>query len=252
MNLLIDVGNDKIKVYNNKLEKLANFTNKKNQAIITDLEKLVKQHDYNRVFISSVVPEVDELMKLFFDSYQIKTTFLIAKYYPGLLNFDAIDYVTMGSDRVCTTVGAAKIYGQNVIVFDVGTALTMDIVKDDKYYSGFIFPGLNILKFGLVHKASKLNDFEFQATSSDFRALNTVAQINDGLMYGLIGVINQYISLYESLADFKIILSGGVIMELKEKVGEARLRDLLNYEVIFEEELMQKSLRLIDEMIGDK
>jgi pantothenate kinase type III len=78
--------------------------------------------------------------------------------------------------------------------------------------------------------------------------LNTESQLNDGLIYGLIGVLNQYITVNKIhyQGDFKIIMTGGTIFQLIDYIGEDKLKNLLIDDVIFDRDLMYKGLSKIN------
>jgi type III pantothenate kinase len=48
---------------------------------------------------------------------------------------------TVGADRLCAAVGALGGRGRHVVVVDVGTAVTVDLVVDRVFRGGVIFPG---------------------------------------------------------------------------------------------------------------
>ena len=99
----------------------------------------------------------------------------------------------MGADRVIVDIAAINEYGKNVIVFDLGTALTMDLIVNYQYVNGYIFPGLRLMKESLANGTSLLENFEFKNISEKKICDNTLSQINDAILLGIFGVINQYL-----------------------------------------------------------
>ena len=59
---------------------------------------------------------------------------------------------TLGKDRLAAIVGAYSLFpGKDILVFDAGTALTIDFIdKDGNYHGGNISPGLN-MRFRALH-----------------------------------------------------------------------------------------------------
>lgn len=72
----------------------------------------------------------------------------------------AIDYpepATIGADRLANAAGAIQRYGCPVVVADLGTALTFDVVSGQgAYIGGVIAPGLAMMYSYLSEKTAKL------------------------------------------------------------------------------------------------
>lgn len=97
---------------------------------------------------------------------------------------------TLGADRLAAAIGASKLYpGKAVLIADVGTALTLDVVtRRGEYMGGNISPGLQ-MRFDALHKfTSKLPRVNF-----DFEHLyfgeDTKTAIQSGVRWGVVNEI---------------------------------------------------------------
>lgn len=141
---------------------------------------------------------------------------------------------------------ALKKYGKNILLFDIGTAITLDVIKDGIYKSGYIFPGIDLQKSALIKNASMLKDFNFREIKN-LESVKTVSQINNGILLGTIGVIEIYINQYVNYFDgkYQIIITGGASKYLqkflKTEMGEKK--------IIFDYNLMYEGLKKIGEIL---
>jgi len=118
---------------------------------------------------------------------------------------------TLGKDRLASAVGANNILpNSNVLVIDMGTAITIDFVNSkNQYLGGNISPGLETRFKALHHFTGKLpllqknNQFEFMAKNTEDAIISGVQK---GIIYEIDGYIND---LKENYDDLKVILTGG-------------------------------------------
>lgn len=248
MNLLIDIGNTKTSVYieekNGEFTKV-NINSKNNSKIINELEIITEQYDYNKVLISSVVPDVEVLIYSYFKNKDVFVYSLNYLDFPQFVKFPTTDYVNMGCDRVMVDFAALKKYGENCIVFDVGTALTVDVLYNSTYMNGYIFPGIDLNKRILVQGATLLEDFHFRSLREDNMCLDTISQLNDGIIYGALGAIKIYIQ--ENIKhfhgkDYKIVLTGGTMHFLEQFISNERVEEIIGYDINIDYDLMSYGL----------
>ncbi len=255
MKLLLDIGNTKTTLYikdsSGKFEKKLVETEKTGK-IISYLDNEIQGYDIKKCFISSVVPEVNETIINYLENKKIQTKILVPEDYKKLINVGDLNYTSMGADRVVVDYATIKKYGENIIVFDLGTAITVDVIKSGQYKTGYIFPGLRLIRDSLTAGTSQLKDFEFFELSADKTAVTTLTQLNDGIMYGLLGVINQYIKLgkthFEDEAP-KIILTGGSMYNILNIITMNQLVEILEANVFVDLSLMLDGLDKISEIL---
>jgi len=150
--------------------------------------------------------------KIYFISVNKKATKKLLKEFPNAINLEEyIDFETsydgMGIDRkiVCK-------YIKNGIIVDIGSAITVDIMKKGKHYGGFILPGINAYK-RIYPQISKKLTFKFKTDINlDKIPLKTNDAINYSILNSIIAPIkNIYkkskVPIYFTGEDSKLILS---------------------------------------------
>lgn len=119
---------------------------------------------------------------------------------------------TLGRDRIATAVGAWSLsQGKtDVMVVDAGTAVTYDLVTaDGSFKGGNIAPGLT-LRFNALHEHT--GRLPLVGPDGDLPVIgyDTETAIRSGVMYGLIGEIQNYIALLQiEHSNLKVFLTGG-------------------------------------------
>ena len=120
----------------------------------------------------------------------------------------------VGADRIVNAVAAYEKYGGPLIIVDIGTAITFDVVnRKGDYLGGVIAPGIRISADALFMRTAKLPKIEI-AKPDNVIGKSTVGSIQSGMVYGYIGMIDYIIEkiVEETDRDFngyKIIGTGG-------------------------------------------
>lgn len=124
----------------------------------------------------------------------------------------AIDYRTpgtLGVDRLAAAVGAASLCpGTDLLVADIGTAATYDVVTSDgRYLGGNIAPGVRMRLAGLHEHTSRLPLVESRGDTPDF-GYDTATAMRAGAVRGVVAEILYYRGL-ESAKPRRTFVSGG-------------------------------------------
>jgi type III pantothenate kinase len=117
----------------------------------------------------------------------------------------------VGPDRIVNAVAAHQLYGGPVIVIDLGTATTFDVVsKDGRYIGGAIAPGIAIATEALFTRTAVLPRIEL-ALPKKAIGRNTVAAMQSGIVFGYIGLIEGLVSRIQAELDEKatVVATGG-------------------------------------------
>lgn len=209
MNLIIDIGTSFIKtaVFHNQeilfKDMIHNISDEYLSSIIHDFPHL-------RYSILSSVRKKDqvlfELLKNKFD-YFIELTSETLIPLKNLYKSPA----TLGYDRLAASVGANNIFpGSNVLVIDVGSAITIDFVNDkNEYTGGNISPGM-AMRFKALNEYTA--NLPLEKPQEDFELLGsgTSAAIVNGVQNGIIFELDCYINrLAKIKKNLKVILTGG-------------------------------------------
>ena len=117
----------------------------------------------------------------------------------------------VGPDRIVNAVAAHQLYGGPVIVIDMGTATTFDVVsKDGRYIGGAIAPGIAISTEALFTRTAVLPRIEL-AIPKKAIGRNTVAAMQSGIVFGYIGLIEGLVLRIQSELEEKarVVATGG-------------------------------------------
>lgn len=117
----------------------------------------------------------------------------------------------VGADRIVNGVAAFHRYGGPCVVVDLGTAITFDAVSaNSEYLGGVICPGIGMSVQGLFSRTARLPLVDFREPERVI-GTNTVASMQSGLYYGVIGMIDGILErLKEQLGpETKTIATGG-------------------------------------------
>lgn len=100
----------------------------------------------------------------------------------------------VGADRIVNGVAAFEKFGGPTIVVDFGTATTFDVISaKGEYLGGAIAPGIGISTDALFSYAAKLPRVELTKPPQVI-GKNTVACMQAGIMFGLIGQVEGIVS----------------------------------------------------------
>lgn len=218
MILAIDIGNTTVEigfVEENfiKSYKLSSDLNKTIDDWFLDfiLLKNIEKNEVKAGFISSVVPNLTEKIK-----NAIKKSFDINIYTVGediqvpiKINYEKPEEV--GIDRVLNAYAGINISEPPLIIIDLGTAITFDIVNEKgEYEGGAIFPGMESSIFALFSKTAKLPKVDIKI-AEDIIGKTTVKSIQSGIYFGYVSLIDGMIEKFQKKLNNKasVILTGG-------------------------------------------
>jgi type III pantothenate kinase len=117
----------------------------------------------------------------------------------------------VGADRIVNSAAAHHLHGGPVIIVDLGTATTFDVVSEEgDYIGGVIAPGINTAAEALFLRAAKLPRVELVRPRQAIGA-NTVAAMQSGLVFGYVGLVEGIVSrIQNELTErAKVVATGG-------------------------------------------
>ena len=217
MNLIVDIGNTRVKVAVFDVETLV--YNQIYDSVLKreNIEYISARYPIDRAIVSQVGPLMD-YDSLFADiSYKI----LSADLQLPIQNLYKTP-ATLGSDRLAAAVGAVALYpNQNNLVIDMGTCITLDFVSShNEYLGGAIMPGIS-MKFKALHTfTDKLplltfdNGDEVDIVGDDTRSSIFTGIIN-GTTMELEGFVERYV---EKFGKMNIIFTGGDAIYFEKRV----------------------------------
>ena len=163
------------------------------------------------VVICSVVPPLliifDEVCKHFLK----KAPLIVEAGVKTGIRIDMDNPREVGADRIVNAVAAHQLYGSPLIIIDMGTATTLDVVnKAGDYIGGAIAPGVYIATEALFTRTAVLPRIELTLPKKAI-GRNTVAAMQSGVVFGYIGLIEGLVNRIQAELDekAKVIAAGG-------------------------------------------
>ena len=199
---------------------------------------LIKEGLIEGAIICSVVPEITNSVSEATSRFISKNVLTVG---PGVktgLKVNIDNPKELGPDRIANSIGGYSKASSEVIVVDLGTATTFDIVNTKKeYLGGSIAPGIKISLDALTSKTSSLKSVELE-TPKNVIGKNTYEAIQSGLILGHTSMIDSMIEkiILESGLKPKIFITGGL--------GKV-IQPLLNIKSKYEEDLTLDGLEEI-------
>lgn len=228
MLLVIDIGNTNTVLgvfkgddllFDFRIGSNNNITSDELRVNINELLLLnkINKHDIKDVIISSVVPNLiytwESAIKKFFG----KKALVVGEGTKSGMEIKYDNPKEVGSDRIVNSVAAYNKYGGPLIVVDLGTATTFDVINSKgQYLGGTIAPGIKISSEALFLKTAKLPKIELQIPEKAIEK-NTPASMNAGIVYGYIGLLDYIIDKIkeeleeqgEDINKLNVISTGG-------------------------------------------
>lgn len=217
MNLIVDIGNTRIKtavfncgelVYNEVIIK---------ENFVKSLLKLIEKYNCENAIISSVgflkkneIAKINSKIKLILLNSSTKIPFLNNYSTPK----------TLGVDRIALVAAAVSEFpNKNVLIIDAGTCITYDFVNKEKcYLGGAISPGIKMRYKSLNAFTQKLPDL-VPKFPNELIGNSTEKSIHSGIINGVINEINGAINQYKQKnEDLTVVLTGGDVNFLSNKL----------------------------------
>jgi type III pantothenate kinase len=163
------------------------------------------------VVICSVVPPLLIIFEEVCRKYLKKNPLIVEAGVKTGVRIDMDNPREVGPDRIVNAVAAHQLYGGPVIVIDLGTATTVDVVnKQGDYIGGAIAPGIAISTEALFTRTAVLPRIEL-ALPKKAIGRNTVAAMQSGVVFGYLGLIEGLVGRIQAELDTpaKVVAAGG-------------------------------------------
>lgn len=135
---------------------------------------------------------------------------------------------TLGYDRIAAAVGAnARYPGQDILIIDMGTAITIDFVSSkNEFLGGNISPGL-LMRFRSLHEFTsrlpQVEPAEQNVLLGDDTESAIRAGVQNGIIFELDGYINEQKMRYPRL---QVLMTGGDAVLFDKKLKNSIFVDL--------------------------
>ncbi len=244
MNLCIDQGNSRTKValMTDEGKIINHFIYKSFSS--ADVERLFDLYDISDSIISSVINIEPAIVNTLNRRSQHFVLFDHMTPVPIRNGYDTP--ATLGQDRLAAAVGASRLCpNENLLIIDVGSAITYDFVSaDGEYFGGNIAPGLKMRLTMLNRMTKKLPLVEVDENELiPLFGKNTRDAIAAGVIRGVAYEVKGYMrTLREKMPHFKTYLTGGNAPYILNNVRPSRTE---NREIHHEKHLVLIGLNTI-------
>ena len=210
MNIIaIDIGNTNINIglfLDGEEQFIKSFTGRPREELVDCLvsawDKIPvaesskeKKHD-GVIVVSSVEPAWTELITGIVKETLGEKIHIIGKDIPLPITCWVDEPHKVGTDRVVAAAAAYSVVKDAVVVADLGTAVTIDLVDQNGIFlGGVICPGFEISAKALNENTAQLPHIKVTRPEAPF-GKNTSEAINCGLYYSIIGALEEIIRRY--------------------------------------------------------
>jgi type III pantothenate kinase len=183
----------------------------------------INTSDVHAVAVSSVVPGCDYTIRHTISLYLKAPHYFLQAGVKTGLNIKYKNPNEVGADRIANAIGAVRAFpNKNLIIVDMGTATTLDVVtKKRDYLGGAILPGMRLSMESLRSNTAKLMEVDIEQPSS-YIGKTTRESIQSGLYYGQLGGLKEMIRgmRQEVFADEEVVIigTGGFSHLFKDKL----------------------------------
>ena len=208
--VLVDIGNTSIKTAEVVGERIINEKRWKS------VEELNSSYDTGVPFCACVTGE----KTLEFGLRQVENISHTSKL-SMVLNYETPE--TLGADRIAAAVGCLELFpDQNSLLVDLGTCMTMDVIREDGVFEGgIIAPGLKMRMHSMAKSTANLPDIsnEWESLNKTVVGKSTKECLQGGSYFGILNEINGFIAaLKPEFTSLNVILTGGDAHHFESKI----------------------------------
>jgi len=208
MNLVIDIGNTRIKIAVFDHTSLVYTDNFQASDVLSKIKGLTKKFKISDVILSHVTNIDKELLN------QLRAFFKVM-----ILNHDTkLPFInnyltpkTLGVDRLALVAGAVSQFPkENVLVIDAGSCITYDFVNTKtEYFGGSISPGIE-MRYKAVNAFTANLPLLSPEVQIPSQGNSTENAIHRGILNGIVNEIDGTIAQYrEENLNLTVVLTGG-------------------------------------------
>lgn len=187
----------------------------------------LKITDIKEVALCSVVPPLVATFEELFQRYFHTSPLVVGAGVKTGVRIRMDNPREVGADRIVNAAAAHHLYGGPIIITDLGTATTFDIVsKEGDYLGGVIAPGIDTAAEALFTRAAMLPRVELTRPQKVI-GTNTTSAMQSGLIFGYVGLVEGIVArIQQELGGKATVVATGGYAELIAK--ETKLIDTVN------------------------
>jgi len=159
----------------------------------------------------SVVPPLDDIFIQGVENYiGVKCLKVTSRLVKGL-KIAMRNATGIGADRLANAVAGIEKYGAPLIVVDLGTAITLDVVSQkSEYLGGTISPGMELGMEALFKGTAKLPKISL-VPPAHYIGGNTIEALQSGIIHGTVGMVDALIAGVQKELGYEcqVVATGG-------------------------------------------
>ena len=180
------------------------------------------------IAIGSVVPELtNSFIKMSRAHFKLEPI-VVGNHLSLNMNLLVREHKQIGADRLCNVIAAKKHYQCPLIVVDLGTATTFDVLDGNgDYIGGAISPGLVTGSLELIRRAAQLHEIDLQYPENII-GKTTKEHLQSGIFVGHIAMIEGIVKRIETeLLEKKVfvVATGGYSEEIAKHTNAIDIFD---------------------------
>jgi type III pantothenate kinase len=172
----------------------------------------LSKENIDGVAISSVVPDQTPVFARMAKKYVHMDPVIVSHELDLGIRICYENPASVGADRLCNAVAGFNKFGGPLIVVDLGTATTFDVIsRQAEYLGGVIAPGIEMSSMILHQKAARLPRVELNFPVK-YVGTTTENSIQSGLLYGTVEMIDGLVRKInrETGENMLVVATGGL------------------------------------------
>jgi type III pantothenate kinase len=188
----------------------------------------ISNRDIHGLALASVVPQISGMLEAMNKRYINGDFFQIEHRHLNEFSWAIDDPREVGADRLCNILGASQKYALPLIVIDLGTAITIDVIAPGpRYLGGCISPGIETA-ISLFHaKTAQLPSVPLAFPEKSI-GRNTREHMQSGVLFGSIALIDGLVRQMLDEAGFataNIVATGGQAGLISDRSTTLKIHD---------------------------
>jgi type III pantothenate kinase len=175
----------------------------------------VKASDIKEAALCSVVPPLVGIFEELLERYFKVSPLVVRAGVKTGVRILADNPREVGTDRIVNCAAAHFLYKRAVIVVDLGTGTTFDMVsKEGDFIGGVIAPGIGIAAQALYTRTAALPRVELVPPPKAI-GTNTITAMQSGIVYGYIGLVEGLlVRIQKELGEKALVVATGGYADL--------------------------------------
>lgn len=215
--VLMDIGNSSIKAATwldgrrGEARTITTASAKEAAALMKTLWDTLPENATRAVAVCSVCPPVLDALRQAARDHAIEPLLVVGENVPVPIAVDVNEPEQVGTDRLCAAAAAFEVFHTACVVADFGTALTIDLVADNRVFlGGTILPGMRLSALALHEHTAMLPLVEIGKPSGTL-GKDTTQAIRFGVFAMMCGALREITERYATEIGKwpPLVVSGG-------------------------------------------